>query len=164
MDTSVNETDELRQQLIMAFKSRAMVYAAVYEELIPEVGAERAETILKRAIYKRGVAISPKFARHAPSDFEGLRGDFLDFIPDHGRPFQPEVRSCDHDGLDIKFHDCPLKNAWVEAGYDDEMVTTLCRIAGVVDNGTFEGAGFGFSGTTWTPGDTGCCHLKVHKP
>ena len=157
----MNEAEELRQQLIMAFKSRALVYAAVYEELIPEVGAERAEAILKRAIYKRGIAISPKFAKHAPTDFTGLRDDFLEFVPDHGRLFAPEVKHCDHEGLDIKFHDCPLKNAWVEAGYDDATVTTLCRIAGVVDNGTFEGAGFGFEGTTWKPGETGCCHLKV---
>jgi hypothetical protein len=160
----MNETDDLRQQLTMALKSRALVYAAVYEELIPEVGAERAEAILKRAIYKRGSAISPKFAPHAPADFEGLRDRFIDFVPDHGRLFQPEVRRCDPDGLDIKFQDCPLKNAWVEAGYDDKMVETLCRIAGIVDNGTFEGAGFGFEGTTWKPGETGCCHLKVRKP
>jgi L-2-amino-thiazoline-4-carboxylic acid hydrolase len=157
----MNETDDLRQQLTMALKSRALVYSAVYEELIPEVGAQRAEEILKRAIYKRGAAISPKFAPHAPADFAGLRDKFLDFVPDHGRLFAPEVRRCDSSGLDIKFHDCPLKNAWVEAGYDDETVATLCRIAGIVDNGTFENAGFVLDAKTWTPGDTGCCSLSL---
>jgi len=157
----MNETEDLRQQLTMALKSRALVYSAVYMELIPEVGAPRAEAILKRAIYKRGAAISPKFAPHAPTDFVGLRDKFLDFVPDHGRLFSPEVRRCDSGGLDIKFHDCPLKNAWVEAGYDDETVATLCRIAGIVDNGTFENAGFQLDAKTWTPGDTGCCSLSL---
>jgi hypothetical protein len=157
----MNEANDLRQQLTLALKSRALVYAAVYEELIPEVGALRAEAILKRAIYKRGAAISPKFAPHAPADFAGLRDKFLDFVPDHGRLFSPEVRHCDSEGLDIKFHDCPLKNAWVEAGYDDDMVATLCRIAGIVDNGTFESAGFQLDAKTWAPGDTGCCSLSL---
>ena len=159
----MNEVDDLRQQLTMALKSRALVYAAVYEELIPEVGAQRAEDILKRAIYKRGAAISPKFAAHAPADFVGLRDKFLDFVPDHGRLFSPEVRKCDPDGLEIKFHECPLKSAWVEAGYDGEILATLCRIAGIVDHGTFEAAGFHLDSKTWTPGETGCCTLNISK-
>ena len=159
----MNEIEDLRQQLTLALKSRALVYAAVYEELTPEVGAELAEVILKRAIYKRGAAISPKFAPHAPADFEGLRDKFLDSIPDHGRLFSPEVRRCDPDGLDIKFHDCPLKNAWIEAGYEGETLATLCRIAGIVDHGTFEQAGFHLDSQTWTPGDTGCCALSIRK-
>lgn len=157
----MSELDDLRGQLTAALKSRALVYSAVYEELISEVGALRAEAILKRAIYKRGAAISPRFAPHAPADFVGLRDSFLDFVPDHGRLFAPEVRRCDSGGLDIKFHDCPLKNAWVEAGYDDATVATLCRIAGVVDNGTFENAGFQLDAETWTPGETGCCSLSL---
>jgi hypothetical protein len=157
----MNEADDLRQQLTLALKSRALVYSAVYEELIPEVGTLRAEAILKRAIYKRGAAISPKFAPHSPADFVGLRDKFLDFVPDHGRLFSPEVRRCDSGGLDIKFHDCPLKNAWVEAGYDDATVATLCRIAGIVDNGTFENAGFQLNAKTWTAGETGCCSLSL---
>ena len=34
-------------------------------------------------------------------------------------------------------------------------------IAGRVDNGTFEAAGFEFAADTWTPGGEGCCHLHL---
>lgn len=159
----MNEVDDLRQQLVLALKSRALVYAAIFEELTPELGEEKAEEILKRAIYKRGAAISPKFAPHAPADFHGLRDKFLDFIPDHGHLFSPEVRRCDLEGLDIKFNDCPLKNAWIEAGYNEDTVATLCRIAGIVDHGTFETAGFHLDSKTWTPGETGCCTLNIKR-
>ena len=37
----------------------------------------------------------------------------------------------------------------------------MCSIAGRVDNGTFEGAGFTFSADTWQPGRSGCCHLHI---
>jgi hypothetical protein len=37
----------------------------------------------------------------------------------------------------------------------------LCRIAGRIDNGTFEAAGFEFWADTWQPGRDGYCHLHV---
>ncbi len=64
-------------------------------------------------------------------------------------------------GLDIKFHDCPLRNAWREEGLPDEEIATLCRIAARIDNGTFEAAGFEFSADTWQPGEEGCCYLHI---
>ena len=155
------ETEDLRAQLKAALKSRALVYSAVYDEYAKEFGAERAEDFLKRVVYARGAAISGKFAGHAPSDFHGLRQAFLDFIPDHGRLFDPEVRRCDGEGLDIKFHACPLKEAWLEAELPPEKVEILCRIAGVVDNGTFEQAGFDLQSETWRPGEEGCCCLHI---
>jgi hypothetical protein len=71
------------------------------------------------------------------------------------------VRRDDAQALDIKFHACPLKEAWQAAGLPDERIATLCRIAGVVDNGTFEAAGFAFSAETWQPGEDGCCFLHI---
>jgi hypothetical protein len=141
--------------------SRAMVYAAFHDELVARVGSEVAEEVMQAAIYKRGLEIGRRFSKFGPSDIEGLRDAFLDFVPDKGRLFQPEVRRCDASGLDIKFHACPLKEAWQAAGLSDERIATLCRIAGVVDNGTFEAAGFAFSAETWRPGDKGCCLLHI---
>ena len=63
--------------------------------------------------------------------------------------------------LDITLQRCPLKEAWQEAGVADADIAALCRIAGRVDNGTFEAAGFEFSADTWQPGRDGCCHLHV---
>ena len=140
---------------------RAMVYAAFYDALARRFGPDVAEEVMKEAIYKRGLAIGQRFKTHGPDDLESLCAEFLAFVPDHGRLFQPEVRRCEPDGLDIKFHACPLKEAWQAAGFDDARVATLCRIAGVVDNGTFEAAGFEFSADTWQPGGEGCCRLHI---
>jgi hypothetical protein len=156
--------DDLREQLRSAIKSRALFYLAVYREMAAEFGPERAESVMKRAIYKRGVAAGDRFKSYAPADFTGLRDAFIDFVPDQGGMFEPEVRKCENGtggGLEIKFHACPLKEVWQEAGLADAEVAHMCRIAGVVDNGTFESAGFAIQSQTWTPGDSGCCLLKV---
>ena len=152
---------DLRRQLKEAHMSRAMVYAAFFDALTARFGDAVAEEVMKEAIYRRGREIGKRFAAHGPSDLAGLRDAFLDFVPDQGRLFQPEVRRDDAQALDIKFHACPLKEAWQAAGLSDERIATLCRIAGVVDNGTFEAAGFAFSAETWRPGDDGCCLLRI---
>jgi hypothetical protein len=103
----------------------------------------------------------PPLRPFRPSDFAGLRDAFLDFVPDEGRLFRPEVGRCDAEGLDIKFHACPLKEAWHAAGLVPEKIATLCRIAGVVDDVTFEAAGFAFAADTWRPGEEGCCFLHI---
>jgi hypothetical protein len=53
------------------------------------------------------------------------------------------------------------QDAWREAGLPEEKVATLCRIAGAVDKGLFEGAGFRLENRTWTPSAKGCCFLRV---
>jgi hypothetical protein len=154
--------DSLRRQLYDSFKNRAMIYYSIFDELRNELGAERAEAILKRAIYRRGAEKGrQQFARFGPRDLAGLQTAFLGGIPDEGRMFQPEILNSNADALDIKFHACPLREAWQEAGLLDEEVATLCRIAARIDNGTFEAAGFHFFADTWQPGGEGCCLLHV---
>ncbi len=156
-----SEEQELRRQLKEAHMSRALVYAAFYEALAERFGAETAEEVMKRAIYRRGREIGKRFAAYGPADLKGLCAAFLDFVPDRGRLFAPEVLRADDEALDIKFQACPLKEAWQAAGLADERIATLCRIAGVVDNGTFEAAGFAFAAETWRPGLEGCCSLHI---
>ena len=153
--------DQLRTQLYDSFKNRAVLYYLIFSELRDEVGEEKAEEIMKRAIYKRGVQKGAKYACYAPNDMEGLKEDFVGGIPDDGAMFKPEVERCDAEGLDIKFHGCPLRDAWMEMGLPDEEVATICRIAARIDNGTFEGAGFEFKADTWQPGGDGCCYLHI---
>jgi L-2-amino-thiazoline-4-carboxylic acid hydrolase len=155
------EEADLRRQLKEAHMSRAMVYAAIYDELVERLGESAAEEVMKAAIYRRGLEIGRRFSKFGPADIEGLRNAFLDFVPEKGRLFQPEVRRCDAGGLDIKFHACPLKEAWQAAGFAPEKIATLCRIAGVVDDGTFAAAGFSFSAETWRPDEEGCCFLHI---
>lgn len=153
--------ESLRAQLDAQIRNRALIYLTTYDVLAAELGAARAEALMRRAIYERGCQVAELLKRHAPSDIKGLRDAFLKMVPDEGRAFAPDVRRCDDGGLDIKFGKCPLKAAWVDFGVDDAKLEILCRIAGVIDNGTFEEAGFSFSAETWKPGDPGCCFLHI---
>jgi len=63
--------------------------------------------------------------------------------------------------LEIQLHGCLLKDAGCEAGLPEDKVATLRRIAGAVDKGLFEGAGFRLENRTWTPSAKGCCLLRV---
>jgi hypothetical protein len=155
--------NRLRAQLVAAFKSRALVYLEVFRVLSEEFGEERAGALLQKAIYRRGCEIGRQFERFAPSDLEGLRDAFLGSLPDEGRVFDPEVLACDGDRLELRLRRCPLKEAWQEAGLTQAEVARMCRIAGVVDNGTFEAAGFRLRSETWQPGRSGCCHLFIEK-
>jgi hypothetical protein len=75
--------------------------------------------------------------------------------------FAAEVTRDDYGALDIKFHRCPLREAWQEYGLAEDEVATLCRIAARIDNGMFEAAGFQFSADTYQPGGEGCCWLRI---
>jgi len=156
--------ETLRRELYESYKNRARIYYLIFDELRRELGADRAEALLTQAIYRRGVEIgAAKFARFAPGDLAGLKAAFLDGIPDERRMFQPEVLRADAEWVDIKFHACPLRAAWQESGLPDDEVAALCRIAARIDNGTFEGAGFGFFADTWQPGGEGCCCLHIRR-
>ncbi len=157
----MSQDEVLTRQLYDSFKNRAMIYALIYDELCEEFGPERAEAILGRAIYRRGLQKGAKYARFAPADLAGLEKAFVGGLPDEGRMFRPEVLRSDEEALDVKFHGCPLKEAWLEAGFPEEKVATLCRIAARVDNGTFESAGFRFHADTYQPGGDGCCRLHI---
>ena len=159
----MSDENTLRSQLWASFKNRAMVYLEVYRVLDEEFGAERAAGLLKKAIYRRGCEIGRQFERFGPGDLDGLKRAFLDILPDDGKVFEPEVIACDDSRLEIQLRRCPLKEAWQEAGLDAAQVARMCEIAGVVDNGTFEAAGFRLKSETWQPGRSGCCHLFIEK-
>jgi len=155
---------KLREDLIAAYKTRALAYAEFYRSATEEVGPEKAEIILRRAIHRLGSRGSSKLQEYAPANFQGLKQAFISNIPDEGRLFEPEIINCNQDGLDIKFHRCPLKEAWNELGLGDDFTEKLCQIAGEVDIGLFESAGFAFSAETWREGDDGCCRLHIRAP
>ena len=150
-----------RARLVNAIKARALFYYAFYKEFSAEIGAERTKDIMKRAVYKRGLEIGKRFAQFAPSDMVGLKDAFLDFIPDPKGTFNPVLQSCSPAGVDIELTTCPLKDAWRDAGLSDEEIEIMTDIAGAVDEGTFEGAGFAFKPDTWKPGRRGCCRLHI---
>ena len=153
--------EKLRDHLVNSIKARALFYRAFYNEFSAEIGPEKTREIMKRAVYKRGLEIGKQFAKFAPSDMAGLKDAFLAFIPEPTATFNPELESCSAAGIEIQLTTCPLKDAWQEAGLSDEEVVIMTDIAGAVDKGTFEGAGFSFEPDTWKPGRRGCCHLHI---
>jgi hypothetical protein len=155
------DTERLRRDLYAAFKNRALMYWHVFDELRKALGEPQTTALMARAIEARGREIGRQFSRYGPADLAGLRDAFVGGVPDDGRMFTPRVDRCDATALDITLQRCPLKEAWQEAGVADADIATLCRIAGRVDNGTFEAAGFEFAADTWQPGRDGCCHLHV---
>jgi hypothetical protein len=153
--------EKLRQQLYDSFANRAHIYHLLYKQLRSELGPEKAAELMGRAIRERGVQKAGSYASFAPRDLEGLKRAFVGHLPDDGAMFAPEVVRCDAGELDIKFHRCPLKQAWMDAGLPEDQVATLCRIAAQVDVGMFEAAGFRFHAETYEPGKEGCCFLHI---
>ncbi|OGA00085.1 MAG: hypothetical protein A2Z64_07555 [Betaproteobacteria bacterium RIFCSPLOWO2_02_67_12] len=154
---------DFRRDLVAQMKNRALIYLEMYDLLGEELGPARAEALLTKAIYRRGRSAGAALAKFAPADLAGLREAFLAGVPGGEELFRPQVRRDDAECLEIQLHGCPLKDAWREAGLSEEKVATLCRIAGAVDKGLFEGAGFKFENRTWTPGAQGCCFLSIRR-
>lgn len=153
--------EKLRRQLYDAFANRAHIYHLLFTQLQSELSAKKAAELMGRAIYQRGVQKAAKYAAFAPQDLPGLERAFIGGLPDDGAMFAPEIVRCDAEGLDIKFHRCPLKEAWLDAGLAQEEVATLCQIAARVDSGMFEAAGFRFHADTYQPEAGGCCFLHI---
>lgn len=153
--------EEARALLRRSFAMRAQAYAHMFDVLREEFGAERALELTMRATRRMGEKMGEAFEEHGPRDLAGLKNAFLSGIIEGEALFSPEVVVCDDERLEIYFHRCPLKEAWVQMGRGDEDVEMLCRMAGAIDGGLFTRAGFTFAGDTWKPGEHGCCRLKV---
>ena len=156
-------SDQDRRDLVAQMKNRALVYMEMYDVLVEDLGEKKAEELLTRAIYNRGKAMGRNFAKYGPTDLDGLQKAFLASVPGGEAIFKPQVLKQGGAELEIQLHGCPLKDAWREAGLTENKVETLCRIAGAVDKGLFEGAGFKFANRTWQPGAAGCCFLHIER-
>ena len=150
-----------KAQLRGAYAMRAASYAHFFDVLRERFGTEMALEIGQEATRRIGEGMGPKYASHGPADLAGLCTAFLDGIPNRDEMFAPEIKRVDGEELVIHFHRCPLKEAWQDQGRSDEDLHLLCKMAGAIDGGLFESAGFTFKGETWAPGDEGCCRLRV---
>lgn len=135
--------EQSRAETRASFENRALMYAYIYDELEAEVGADRATDIMKRAIFRRGLEVGRRYKDAAAAgDLDEVARLFIDGSPAEGAFFEPGVAEPVVDGrIVLKMTACPLKDAWVAAGYDASKVDHLCDIAAAVDEGTFEGAG-----------------------
>jgi hypothetical protein len=160
-DVATIPVEEARALLRRSFAMRAHAYAHMFDVLREEFGAERALDLTMRATRRMGESMGAAFEKHGPRDLAGLKNAFLSGIIEGEALFSPEVLLCDDERLEIQFHRCPLKEAWMEMGRGPEDLEMLCKMAGAIDGGLFTRAGFTFAGDTWKPGQDGCCRLKV---
>ncbi len=162
MSEDRNKIEALRKELFLATANRALVYAAILEEMRKEFGEERASEIFKRAIYNHGVNMARMFA--PPETIEQFRDWLLGFFPDDGAMQEPQVVQCDEEQLVIKLRRCPLKEAWRMSGLREEEVADLCRHADSFDHGFF-GSFFDYSMDLWEnqPDDACVLHFRSRK-
>ena len=162
MNDPNHRAEKLSRELDAAFRNRADLYRLMLEELTEEIGAEAAERVLVRAIERRGREVAAQaFAGLGPNEARAIGEAFLAISPDEGRMYPTRVERSET-GIAFEVRRCPLKDAWVEAGVDDDRLATLCRIAGAFDRGLFEATGIRFDNVTWTPGHgSGCCHIRL---
>jgi hypothetical protein len=155
-------SERLARELRDSFKNRALLYWSIYDELRREIGADKAASILGRAIERRGRdAGAALFRDLAPKTPTAVAERFISTSPDGGRLFPTEVAR-DPDGtVHIEVTSCPLKQAWEEAKLPAGDIAAMCRIAGKFDTGMFDLPGLRFSAETWQAGRTGCCRLHL---
>lgn len=131
-----------RQETRDAFENRAQMYWYIYDEMSTEVGAERATTIMKQAVFRRGLEVGRKYRAAAESgDLAAVGAIFCDGSPSEGALFTPGIETLDGEHLVLRMESCPLVDAWRKLGLTPEEVDRMCEISAAVDEGTFAGAG-----------------------
>jgi L-2-amino-thiazoline-4-carboxylic acid hydrolase len=154
----------LRQELEDAFRGRAHLYRVFLDELESELGPQRAEALMVRALEARGREVAAALFTEGPVDPIAAGDRFLAVSPDGGQMYPHEAERR-HGRMTIRVHRCPLKDAWAGSGLPPDRVATLCRIAGAFDRGLFEAAGLAFSNQTWTEArGGGCCWITLENP
>ncbi len=147
--------------LRVAFNARAAAYAHVFDVVRESYGVDKAVEVLSEATRRMGAAAGAKYADLAPDNLRDLKDRFLADVPAADEMFAPEIIQCDDERLVIKFHRCPLREAWQAMGRSDEDTELLCKAGSAVDGGLFRAAGFSFDAENWRPDGDGCCFLKI---
>ncbi len=165
MDPAQAALEKANAETRAAFENRALMYAAIYDELAEEVGERRAAAIMKRAIHKRGLDVGLKYREAAMAgDLDEVGRIFVEGSPAGGSLFTPGVEAQDEGVIVLRMTSCPLVDAWRAQGRTDEEIDLLCGIAAAVDEGTFESAGLEltFLDRLGKPGSCRCLlELKV---
>jgi hypothetical protein len=159
---TVGTEERLRRELEESFRNRAHLYRLMLEELEAELGPARAETVMARALERRGREVAAALFAGLPPEPRAVAGRFLAPSPDGGRLF-PHAVEHGAGATRIAVHRCPLKDAWTGSGLPPARIAALCRLAGAFDRGLFEAAGLGFANDTWAEGRDGCCRITLTR-
>jgi hypothetical protein len=155
-------TEDLEQELRDATSARAVLYYLVFDEIRKVRGESEATQVMRAAIYRLGREMAPSITQFAPNRIKDLGRYHVANSAGGGRLFNPVITRLDDDGFEVLNTSCPLKDAWQAHGLSDAEVAKMCILGSAIDYGKFEGAGFRFECDTWSPGERGCCTLKVY--
>jgi hypothetical protein len=157
--------DKSRAETRGAFENRALMYAYLYEELLPVLGREETVALMKRAIYRRGLEVGRKYRAAAQEgDLAEVGNIFCSGSPCAGGLFDPGIEERADGRIVLRMTSCPLIDAWREVGLPAEEIDTLCEIAAAVDEGTFDGAGLELRFLSRLGAGEGKCLLDLRVP
>jgi hypothetical protein len=147
--------------LINELKNRGRIYILIYRELAKEVGSEKAASILKAALYKRGKEKGIQLAQKiGEPDLHKLALAFMESSGDMDA-FGHEIAEENPHHVVLRLNHCPLVEAWEDANLSPEEKKILCDIAYQIDFGKFEAAGYKLSFNCRAADGEKCCDLQV---
>lgn len=130
--------DDTTQAVRSAIEDRAAYLYFLLKEMQAALGAEAAAEVAARAIFRYGQAK----AKAMPT----MRSP-VDFVRHQMRPgrreiFDKEVAEETPERSEVRFHYCPLVQAWKRLGASDAELSLLCDIAMQGDFGMVSGSPF----------------------
>lgn len=162
--TSKGYCDNIFRDLISSFKNRGLMYLYILKSLESEFGRERAESLMGRGIYNRGIEVAKSYSKEAQAgELNVLAQDFMKKAAGRGEVFKPEIEDVSSTRCIIRMYSCPLVDCWKESGLSAEDVAGLCRIANRVDFGTFESMGYSLEISHSLAKGDGYCRLVITK-
>lgn len=144
-------------------KNRALIYYEIYLQLAAELGSAEAVRLMGQAVYERGrdkgaqlaqKIEEPDLARLARAFVEGKNG--MD-------AFGHQVVEVSDTRAVLRLVECPLVEAWNDAGLSPDEKTIMCDIACQVDFGKFEAAGYKLKFKCRIADGAPTCDLEVTK-
>jgi hypothetical protein len=156
-----NDMNQNLQAVTNEIKNRARIYVHILREFSKELGQEKAIEIMKRALYARGTEKGLQLAgRIGRPDLHKLAVAFVEGQGDTDA-FGHEIVQEHPDYVLLRLNQCPLVEAWKEAGLSPEERKKMCDVAYQVDFGKFEAAGYKLSFNCRIADVCESCDLRV---
>jgi predicted ArsR family transcriptional regulator len=129
--------EEAIEKIRAAHRKRAEYMYFIFQELLSDLGQEKAEKILRRALKRTGQHYGSRMHR------ERTPSGFIRFLEgsSHEDTFDRNVRERNEDKCTFTLGYCPLIAAWKELGLDAQEIGVLCDIAMETDFGMMEELG-----------------------
>jgi hypothetical protein len=145
-----------------ATKVRAKAYAYIYEELVKELGAKKADSLFSKAIYRLGKDKAANYPESAKKSAEGVARFFIKDPVSRGAFKQSILSANDTEAL-IEMKNCALVAMWKEMGYSDARIRKLCDLAYQVDFGKIESLGYNLRFRSRIADNKKSCILEITR-